>query len=100
MTRRLRDERPDLGALSDRELSDRYFALMEAHFRDLFAHHIFITYMATLPVGILTAMAAAVGDPSLMMRLIGGLGEVDSAAPSMAMWDMGRVVADSPDAHV
>ena len=26
-TRRLRDERPDLGALSDRELADRYFAL-------------------------------------------------------------------------
>ena len=95
-TRRLRDERPDLGALSDRELADRYFALMDAHFRDLFAHHIFMSYMATLPVGILTAMAAAVGDPSLMMRLIGGLGEVDSAAPSMAMWDMGRVVADSP----
>jgi rifampicin phosphotransferase len=96
VTRRLRDERPDLGALSDRELSDRYFALMDAHFRDLFAHHIFMSYMATLPVGILTAMAAAVGDQSLMMRLIGGLGEVDSAAPSMSMWDMGRVVAVSP----
>ena len=95
-TKRLRDERPDLGALSDRELSDRYFALMDAHFRDLFAHHIFMSYMATLPVGILTQMAAAVGDQSLMMRLIGGLGEVDSAAPSMAMWDMGRVVAESP----
>jgi rifampicin phosphotransferase len=95
-TKRLRDERPDLGTLSDRELADRYFSLLDAHFRDLFAHHIFMSYMATLPVGILTAMAAAVGDPSLMMRLIGGLGEVDSAAPSMAMWDMGRVVADSP----
>jgi pyruvate,water dikinase len=81
--------------LSDRELADRY-SRSWAHFRDLFAHHIFMSYMATLPVGILTAMAAAVGDPSLMMRLIGGLGEVDSAAPSMAMWDMGRVVADSP----
>ena len=42
---------------------------MDTYFRDLFAHHIFMTYMATLPVGILTAMAAAVGDPSLMMRL-------------------------------
>jgi pyruvate,water dikinase len=95
-TRRLRDERPDLSAMSDRELADRYFTLMDAHFRDLFAHHIFMSYMATLPVGILTAMAAAVGDPSLMMRLIGGLGEVDSAAPSMTMWDMGRVVSSSP----
>ncbi len=92
----LRDDRPDLSALTDRELADRYFHLMDTHFRDLFAHHIFISYMATLPVGILSAMAAAVGDPSLMMRLIGGLGQVDSAAPSMAMWDMGRVVAESP----
>ena len=96
MTRRLRDERPDLSGLTDRELADRYFGLMDGYFRDLFAHHIFITYMATLPVGILSAMAAAVGDPSLMMRLIGGLGQVDSAAPSMMMWDMGRAVADSP----
>src|SRR5262249_1677853 len=96
MTKRLRDERPDLSALTERELADRYFTLMDAYFRDLFAHHIFITYMATLPVAILTAMAAAVGDPSLMMRLIGGLGQVDSAAPSMMMWDMGREVASSP----
>jgi len=86
----------ELSQLSDRELADRYFGLMDAHFRDLFAHHIFMSYMATLPVGILTAMATAVGDPSLMMRLLGGLGEVDSAAPSMAMWDMGRFVAQSP----
>ncbi len=96
MTKQLRDERPDLSAMSDRELFDRYFALMDAHFRDLFAHHIFISYMATLPVGILSAVAAAVGDLSLMMRLIGGLGQVDSAAPSVAMWDMGRVAAESP----
>ena len=73
-TRQLRDERPDLSALTDRELADRYFHLMDTHFRDLFAHHLFITYMATLPIGILTAVAAAVGDPSLLMRLIGGLG--------------------------
>jgi pyruvate,water dikinase len=96
MTRRLRDERPDLTTLSDRELADRYFSLTDTYFRDLFAHHIFVTYMASLPVTILAAMAAAVGDQSLMMRLIGGLGQVDSAAPSMAMWDMGRVVAESP----
>ncbi len=96
MTRRLRDERPDLTTLSDRELADRYFSLTDTYFRDLFAHHIFVTYMASLPVTILAAMAAAVGDQSLMMRLIGGLGQVDSAAPSMAMWDMGRAVAESP----
>ncbi len=95
-TKVLRDDRPDLSALTDRELADRYFHLMDTHFRDLFAHHIFISYMATLPVGILSAMAAAVGDPSLVMRLIVGLGQVDSAAPSMAMWDMGRFVAESP----
>ena len=96
LTRRLSDDRPDLTTLSDRDLADRYFSLTDTYFRDLFAHHIFVTYMATLPVTILAAMAAAVGDPSLMMRLIGGLGQVDSAAPSMAMWDMGRVVAESP----
>ena len=64
MTKRLRDERPDLTTLSDRELADRYFSLMDAYFRDLFAHHIFMSYMATLPVGILTADGGCGRRPS------------------------------------
>jgi pyruvate,water dikinase len=31
-----------------------------------------------------------------VLKLLAGLGDVESAAPSMAMWDLGRMVVDSP----
>ncbi len=98
-TKRWRDERPDLTTLTDRELIARYVELIGLH-RGLFAHHLFATYMATVPVGIIQAVTAAVGRPELLMVLIAGVGEVDSAAPSMALWELSRVVAASPELSV
>jgi pyruvate,water dikinase len=37
------------------------------------------------------------GDGSLALTMLGGLGDVDSAAPSFAMWSLGRMVAESPE---
>ena len=91
-TKRLRDERPDLSAMSDGDLVARYRELIELH-RNLFAHHLFALYMATVPLGIIQGVSTAVGRPDLLMVLIAGVGEVDSAAPSMALWELGRVVA-------
>jgi rifampicin phosphotransferase len=90
----LRANRPELATLSDRELLDRYFSLLEEH-RLYFSHHIFASYMATVPIGIISAVATAVGRPDLIMPIIAGIGEVDSAAPSSAMWAMSRTVAAS-----
>ena len=42
---RLRASRPDLGALSDRELVDRAWEVLDAHFRRLFAQHIYVTFL-------------------------------------------------------
>ena len=95
-TKKLRAERPDFSALSDRELWERYDSLIPMH-RLLFSHHLFATYMATVPVGIISAVATAVGRPDLIMPLIAGIGEVDSAEPSHAMWSLGRLVAGSPE---
>ena len=94
-TKRIAAERPDLASLTERQLWDRYEQLLPVHQR-LFGRHIFTTYMATVPVGIISAVATAVGRPDLIMPLIAGFGEVDSAAPSNAMWAMGREVAASP----
>lgn len=91
----LRDNRPDLLALSDADLVDRMRALMDGHFRRLFAEHIFITYCSTVPTGILQQAAAAAGYPTMAMRLIAGVGDVESAQPSMLMWDLGRIAAGS-----
>lgn len=92
----LRDARPDLVSLSDEELVARSRMLMGEHFRRLFAEHIFITYCATVPTGILQQAAAAAGDPTMAMKLIAGVGDVESAQPSMLMWDLGRMAAASP----
>ena len=95
-TKKLRAERPDFATLSDRELWECYNRLIPTH-RLLFSHHLFATYMATVPVGIITAVATAVGRPDLIMPLIAGIGEVDSAEPSHAMWALGRLASGSPE---
>lgn len=94
---RLRAERPDLDAMSNRELFDHAIALVSAHFRRLFAEHIETTFLSSVPVGALTQICAAVGRPEDAMRIIAGVGDVESAAPSIAMWELGRMVATSPD---
>ncbi|MEM7274562.1 MAG: PEP-utilizing enzyme [Actinomycetota bacterium] len=96
LVNRLRAERPDYGAMGDRELLDHVWALLDAHFCDLFTEHIYISFLATLPIGIITKVCEAVGQPESTLKLLAGLGDVESAAPSMAMWELGRTVASSP----
>ena len=95
-TKQLRDQRPDVGALSEAQLVDRTRALFAEHFRRLFAQHIFVSSSVQIPLGVITQACAAAGDPSLAMRLVAGLGDVESAAPSFALWRLGRRVAASP----
>jgi rifampicin phosphotransferase len=86
----LRAARPDLTALTDSELWQRYLSVMPLH-RSLFAQHLFTTYMATVPLGVISGVATAVGRLDLIMPIIVGLGDVDSAAPSHAMWALSRL---------
>ncbi|MDA3038191.1 MAG: hypothetical protein O3C27_01455 [Actinomycetota bacterium] len=92
----LRAARPDLSGMTDRELVEYSLGLADAHFETLFEEHIFISFLATLPIGIITAVCNAVGLPTAPLKLIAGLGDVESAAPSMEMWKLGRLVAASP----
>lgn len=96
LVNQLRVDRPDLASMSDRELLDHAWSLLDTHFRALFAEHIFISFLATLPIGIITAVCGAVGQPTAVLKLLAGLGDVESAAPSMKMWELGRAVAASP----
>ena len=95
-TKALRDTRPDLSTLSDEQLWERFREMLPIH-RRMFAHHLFTTYMATVPVGVITAVATAVGRPDLIMPIISGIGDVDSAAPSHAMWALSRLDPDSTE---
>ena len=95
-TKALRDHRPDVSALSLEQLWQRFNDMIPVH-RRMFAQHLFTTYMATVPVGIISAVATAVGRPDLIMPIIAGIGEVDSAEPSYAMWDLSRLDPASPE---
>jgi rifampicin phosphotransferase len=94
-TKALRATRPDLSALTNEELWARFQEMLPIH-RTMFAHHLFTTYMATVPVGVISAVATAVGRPDLIMPILSGIGDVDSAAPSHAMWALSRL---DPDSH-
>ena len=93
-TEDLRAGRPDLTELNNEELFAQFQQLMQEH-RKYFCQHIFTTYMATVPVGIISGVAAAVERPDLFMHIIAGIGEVDSAEPSHALWELGRLVRSS-----
>ncbi len=95
LVNKLRADRPDVTSMGDRELLDYVWKLLDDHFDDLFTEHIFISFLATLPVGIITKVCEAVGQPTAALKLMAGLGDVESAAPSMAMWGLGRKIADS-----
>lgn len=93
---RLHAERPDLASMANKELWTYARDMVKAHFRQLFSEHIFVTFLGTVPVGTITQVCAAVGRPEDALRAISGVGDVESAAPSMEMWEMGRRVANDP----
>ena len=90
ITKALRADRPDVTALGLDELWARFLDMVPLH-RRMFGQHLFTTYMATVPVGAISAVATAVGRPDLIMPIIAGIGEVDSAEPSHAMWALSRM---------
>jgi phosphohistidine swiveling domain-containing protein len=90
----LRAARPDLSAMTNVEIIDAQRALVP-ELRRLFGEHLYISYCALVPVGVIAGVCQALGDPTMAMRLCAGLGGVDSAAPSTAMWKLGRLAAAS-----
>ena len=67
-------------------------------FRHYFKQHIWVTMLSSVPPGAIAQLCAAVGRPDAVLKLEAGLGEVESAAPSYAMWAISRIVRRSPGA--
>lgn len=93
-TERLVRTRPEYGDLSDQELVDHARSFVPLY-RRLFNRHIVVSGNSGLGIGTVAGVCAAVERPELTMTLVAGLGDVDSAAPSIAMWDLGRLIASS-----
>ena len=92
----LRAERPDLSALSDTELVARARST-QPMLQKLFESHALSSSGSGVAPGILFAVGQAIGDPSVPMKLVSGIGEVDSAEPSYVLWDLSRRVNASPE---
>jgi len=91
-----RASRPDLSALDETALIARMRSFIPA-MRRMFTHHLDTTGGTSIGPGALGGIAAALGDPSLALTLITSIGDVDSAAPSNAMWKLSRLPADSAE---
>ena len=57
-------------------------------FEDLFERHLFISSAGALGTGPLEQLCTKAGRPEALVSILAGLGEVESAAPSVAMWDL------------
>jgi phosphohistidine swiveling domain-containing protein len=91
-----RASRPDLGTLTDAELVARARSFIP-FIRHLFWRHLDTTAGTSIGPGALGAIAEAMGDPTIVLQLITGIGDVDSALPSHAMWELSRLAAGSPE---
>jgi phosphohistidine swiveling domain-containing protein len=93
LARSLRANRPDLQTLTDAALIARARAMIP-YLQQTFENAMRISSLASLGPGALDAICEGLGDKSLSIRLLAGI-DVDSAAPSHAMWELGRVAAAS-----
>ncbi len=87
---------PELLAAGDEEIVAAARAMMGPTM-EMFGNHLEISSKAGGSVQLLSKICEQrLGDGSMVLTLLGGLGEVESAAPSFALWSLGRMVADDP----
>ncbi len=92
----IRADRPDLAMLSDAEVLRHIRALVPI-VNELTGNQMIAAGSSGIAPGMLAAVADAVEDPTLPMKVLSGLGGVDSAAPSFAVWDISRQVRSSAE---
>jgi rifampicin phosphotransferase len=91
LANRVRAERPDLHTVSDEVLIT--LARRAAPLQRIMwgRGYVIASNQAALGPGVIASLVGA-ADPTLTVRLIGHAGDVDSAAPSFALWDLSRGV--------
>jgi rifampicin phosphotransferase len=90
----LRRARPDLTALSDAELV-AYARSFLGELDNAFAKHDYSSLASTVGQAMLGQLCAQVGRPDMLLDLISGLGDVESASPSEGLWNLSRQVRRS-----
>lgn len=88
---RVRAQRPDLRTCSDEVLIT--LARQAAPLQRIMwgRGYVIASNQAAMGPGVISSLVGA-ADPTLTVRLIGHAGDVDSAMPSFALWDLSRAV--------
>ena len=81
---------------SDEQLM-AYLRQLSPLFRQLFARHAEYTFSVALVLGALFDLCVKAGHQDQLVSLLGGIGTVDSAAPSTAMWALARQATATPE---
>jgi rifampicin phosphotransferase len=91
LANRMRAERPDLHTASDEMLIT--LARRAAPLQRIMwgRGYVIASNQAAMGPGVIASLVGA-ADPTLTVRLIGHAGDVDSALPSYALWDLSRAV--------
>ena len=95
-TSELRSDRPVLSSLSPEELVDRA-RFLQPFLIETYNTHCVAASSSGIAPGLLAAVSEAIGDSTIPMRCLTGLGDVDSAAPSYFLWDLSRRVKSSEE---
>jgi pyruvate,water dikinase len=96
LAQKIRAERPDLSKLSDAELVARARE-MGALLVSLFESHVWVSLGASLGPGAVGAITAAIGRAEDGVKLIGSVGDVDSALIAIDLWDLSRMIRASAE---
>ena len=89
-------ERPDFSSISDEALIQRMRDMMPL-FARIFSAHSEVSAAASVTMGAITGLTLGMGKPGLDLRISGGLGDVASASPSFALWELSRIIRSSKE---
>ncbi len=96
LAEQIRIERPALEQLSETEIVER-IRYLHPLIREFTTNQMVAATSSAIPPGMFAVVAEAIDDPTMPMRVLAGLGDVDSAAPSFALWDLSRLVRNNKD---
>lgn len=94
--RALRGARPELAASSDAELV-AYARSFLPELDNAFARHDYSSLASTVGQAMLAQLCAKVQRPDMLLDLISGFGDVESASPSTGLWQLSRLVRGSDE---
>ena len=92
----LRNSRPALDQMTDKQLLERTRKLTVDAWAPFWTRHIMATYHSMIPSGAVASVSAAVGLPEKAADIHTSDLAVDSALPAKALWDLSRLVNQSP----